>query len=227
MTACAAVRPSNAGRSRTRTAPPSRLAQRAAQDPESVAALLQRARTGDDRAWERLHERFAPMLRRIARSYRLSPTDVDDVVQNSWLALFNHIDRVREPAAVAAWLATTTRRECLRLLQRPLRESLVAEIDDSDARGDVAFADPERAVMAAERRVALGHALATLPDRHRRLMTLLSPSPTWTTRGSAPPWRCRSEASDRSALAASRGSSAIPSCAISMHATSDAAALAH
>jgi DNA-directed RNA polymerase specialized sigma24 family protein len=58
-----------------------------------------------------------------------------------------------------------------------VRESLVAEIDDPEVRGDETFADPERAVMAAERRVALGHALATLPDRHRRLMTLLVAEP--------------------------------------------------
>ena len=141
---------------------------------ETIAELLHTARTGDDRAWERLHERFAPMLRGIARSYRLSSTDIDDVVQTTWLQLFNHIDRVREPAAVAGWLATTARRECLRMLQTPMRERLS---DDPELGDGNDLADPERELMSAELRVALGRALATLPERHRRLMTMLVSQP--------------------------------------------------
>jgi RNA polymerase sigma factor (sigma-70 family) len=139
-----------------------------------VVELVRAARTGDHRAWERLYDRFSPMLRGIARSYRLSPSDVDDVLQNSWLRLFDHIDRIREPTAVAGWLATTTRRECLRLLQLPLRESPTA---DPDAGGASESFDPERELLAAERRVILDRALATLPDRHRKLMTMLVAQP--------------------------------------------------
>jgi RNA polymerase sigma factor (sigma-70 family) len=138
-----------------------------------VVELVRAARAGDDRAWERLYDRFSPMLRGIARSYRLSPSDVDDVLQNSWLRLFDHIDRIREPTAVAGWLATTTRRECLRLLQLPMRESPTA---DPDA-GASDSSDPERELLAAERRVILGRALATLPERHRKLMTMLVAQP--------------------------------------------------
>lgn len=139
-----------------------------------VAELVGAARTGDDRAWERLHARFAPLLRGIARSYRLSPSDVDDVAQTTWLRLFDHIDRLREPAAVAGWLATTARRECLRVLQTPLRE---CPSDDPELGDRTDFADPESELLAAEQRVALGHALAVLPERHRELMTLLVAEP--------------------------------------------------
>jgi RNA polymerase sigma factor (sigma-70 family) len=139
-----------------------------------VVELVRAARTGDDRAWERLYDRFSPMLRGIARSYRLSPSDVDDVLQNSWLRLFDHIDRIREPTAVAGWLATTTRRECLRLLQLPMRESPTA---DPDSGSTSESSDPERELLAAEQRVILGRALATLPERHRKLMAMLVAQP--------------------------------------------------
>jgi RNA polymerase sigma factor (sigma-70 family) len=139
-----------------------------------VVELVRAARAGDDRAWERLYDRFSPMLRGIARSYRLSPSDIDDVLQNSWLRLFDHIDRIREPTAVAGWLATTTRRECLRVLQLPMRESPTA---DPDSGGASESADPERELLAAERRLILGRALSTLPERHRKLMTMLVAQP--------------------------------------------------
>jgi RNA polymerase sigma factor (sigma-70 family) len=140
----------------------------------AVVELVRAARAGDDHAWERLVDRFSPMLRGIARSYRLSPSDIEDVLQNTWLRLFNHIDRVREPTAIAGWLATTTRRECLRLLQLPTRECPTADPDLGDS-GD--SLDPERELLAAERRMVLGRALATLPERHRKLMTLIVAQP--------------------------------------------------
>jgi RNA polymerase sigma factor (sigma-70 family) len=143
-------------------------------DGAGLSELVRAARAGDDAAWERLHNRFAPLLRGIARSYRLSPCDVDDVVQTTWLRLLHHIHRLREPAAVAGWLATTARRECLRVLQGPVRE---CPSDDPELGEGSHFADPESEVLAAEQRVALGHALAVLPERHRRLMTMLVAEP--------------------------------------------------
>jgi hypothetical protein len=50
------------------------------------------------RTQECLNERFIPMLRFVARSYRLSPIDVDDVVQTTWRRL-HHVAPLREPAA--------------------------------------------------------------------------------------------------------------------------------
>lgn len=166
----------------------------------ALIALVAAARSGDERAWERLHSRFTPMLRSIAHSYRLSSSDVDDAVQMTWVRLVSHIGRVREPAALAGWLATTIRRECLRLLQRPIRE----HVTDDPQLGeciDLVF-DPERALLAAERRMLLARALDTLPERHRRLMVLLLTQPKMdyetvsTTlgmpRGSIGPIRARS-----------------------------------
>lgn len=166
----------------------------------ALLELVSAARAGDDRAWERLHARFSPMLRGIARSYRLSSSDVDDAVQMAWVRLVTHIARLREPAAIGAWLATTTRRECLRLLQGPVRERVT---DDPDL-GDGAdwSADPEHELLAAERRAALGRALDTLPERHRQLMALLVAQPAMDyqtlsatlgmPRGSIGPIRARS-----------------------------------
>jgi RNA polymerase sigma factor (sigma-70 family) len=144
------------------------------EDATGLSELVCAARTGDDRAWDRLHARFVPLLRGVARSYRLAPSDVDDVVQTTWLRLLHSIDRLREPSAIAGWLATTARRECLRVLQGPMRE---CPSDDPELGDRCDFADPESELLAAEQRVALGRALAVLPERHRRLMTLLVSEP--------------------------------------------------
>jgi RNA polymerase sigma factor (sigma-70 family) len=136
-----------------------------------LVALVAAARVGDDAAWRCLVTRFERRLRDVVRSYRLSAADVDDVLQTTWLRLFSHIGEIREPAAVGGWLATTARRECLRLLQGPVREQLT---DDPDLGEQREQDGPESELLAAERRAVLNRALATLPDRHRELMTLLA-----------------------------------------------------
>jgi len=139
-----------------------------------LAALVRAARTGDNDAWTRLIDRYDRVLRRIARSYRLGPADVDDVVQMAWIRLYQNIDRLREPAAIGHWVATTTRRQAMRVLQSHVRE----QPSDDPELGDVAASNPpEAVVLAAEDRVVLGRAIAVLPGRQRELMTLLAAQP--------------------------------------------------
>lgn len=136
-----------------------------------LATLVDAARAGDDTAWRCLVARFERRLRDVVRSYRLSAADVDDVLQTTWLRLFSHIGEIREPAAIGGWLATTARRECLRLLQAPMREQLTDDPELGEQRDEDG---PEIELLAAERHAVLNRALATLPERHRALMTLLA-----------------------------------------------------
>ncbi len=128
----------------------------------------------ENAAWMRLIARHDRTLRTIARSYRIGAADVDDVVQVTWTRLYEHADRIRDPSAVAAWLATTVRREAMRVLQRTVREQPLgaapAELSDDTNR-------PETVVLAAEERAILGRAVAGLPGRQRDLLSLLAIRP--------------------------------------------------
>src|SRR6266576_4784838 len=83
-----------------------------------VVALVVRARGGDERAWAALVERYAPLIWSLCCRYRLDTTDTADVGQNVWLLLVNQLGKIRDPAALPGWLATTTRRECQRVVNK-------------------------------------------------------------------------------------------------------------
>jgi RNA polymerase sigma factor (sigma-70 family) len=83
-----------------------------------VATLVMRARNGDELAWDALVERYAPLIWSLCRRYRLDGADAGDVGQNVWLQLVDQLGKIRDPAALPGWLATTTRRECQRVLDR-------------------------------------------------------------------------------------------------------------
>jgi len=82
-----------------------------------VTDLVTRARNGDRQAWDALVERYAPLIWSICRRHRVDGADADDVGQSVWLQLVDQLDKVRDPAALPGWLATTTRRECARVLR--------------------------------------------------------------------------------------------------------------
>jgi RNA polymerase sigma factor (sigma-70 family) len=137
----------------------------------NTSMLVCAARNGDRTAWSQLFEHFEPVVRGIARSFRLQPADVDDVVQGTWIELLDHIDAIRRPEALPGWLATVTRRRALRTLQVGARECLTDDLRTLMGSDD--DGDPQAQVIAAERQAALADAVAELPDRPRRVMTML------------------------------------------------------
>jgi RNA polymerase sigma factor (sigma-70 family) len=92
-----------------------------------VADLVRAAGAGDQNAWNSLVDRYSGLVWHIARGHRLGEADANDVVQTVWLRLVESLPRLREPAAVGGWLATTARNESLRLLRRSGREVVEAD----------------------------------------------------------------------------------------------------
>ena len=146
-------------------------------DDPPVTDLVRRARNSDKQAWDALVERYAPLIWSICRRYRLDGADADDAAQSVWLHLVDQLARLREPAALAGWLATTTQRECLRVrraAQRPQASGYVPDIEDiPDEYAPIA----EQELLTAERHTALREALTHLPPRCQQLLVLLLEDP--------------------------------------------------
>jgi len=142
-----------------------------------VGALVDRARQGDQQAWDELVERFLPLVSALIARHRLRGHDADDVNQTVWLRLVEHLADLREPRALPGWIATTTRHECLRVIDRSRRTLAV------DPQSTPQFDRPDEQValdddlLALERQQALRAALAELPDDRRELLTLLLADP--------------------------------------------------
>jgi RNA polymerase sigma factor (sigma-70 family) len=139
-----------------------------------VIDLVARARSGDQQAWDALVERYAPLIWSICRRYRLVGPDAEDVAQSVWLQLVNHLDKIRDPAALPGWLATTTRRACARVPRGPRACGYVPDVEGiADQRAEQA----EQELLAAERHAALREAFGDLPPFCQQLITLLIADP--------------------------------------------------
>jgi RNA polymerase sigma factor (sigma-70 family) len=135
--------------------------------------LVQSAADGDQDAWNALVDRFASTVWAVARGHRLNSADAADVFQTTWLRLFEHLGRIQQPERVGAWLATTARRECLRLIRISGRE--VASGGDFEAIVDpMTSRSPDRQVVDAERDRIVSDLIEQLPTRSQLLLRLLS-----------------------------------------------------
>lgn len=137
------------------------------------------AAAGEERAWAALVDRFAGLVAAVARDHGLSPADAADVSQTTWLRLAEHLHRLRDPARVGLWLATTARNESLRLVRWAQRSVPV------DPAFDIAGVDQAPAVdyrlMREERDAALWRAFESLsPPCKVLLRTLMAdPAPSY------------------------------------------------
>ena len=83
--------------------------------------LIDRARRGEGDAWEELVERLGGLVWSVARGFRLTIDEAEDIGQATWLRLVENLDRIRDPERLGLWLATTARREAMRYLNRQSR----------------------------------------------------------------------------------------------------------
>ena len=145
-------------------------------DDPTVVALVARAARGDPGAWDEIVERYAPLVWSICARFQLSSHDREDVSQSVWLLLVEQLGKLREPAALPGWLATTTHRECLRVVMAARKsERLGTGLDDALQFVDHTIIDEE--ILMAERNAALRAACAELPTRCQQLLAMLTSDP--------------------------------------------------
>jgi RNA polymerase sigma factor (sigma-70 family) len=143
-------------------------------DDSELATLVQAAAAGDSEAWEDLVGRFSGLVWSIARAHRLNPATTADVSQTVWLRLVENLDRIRQPDRLGAWLASVTRRECLRVLRGSDREVPAPSNPESDPRS---AREVDADLLTLERNAALRGALDRLPPQWRSLMRVMMADP--------------------------------------------------
>jgi RNA polymerase sigma factor (sigma-70 family) len=140
-------------------------------EADEVADAVRRAAKGDQRAWDALVAAFGRMVWAVATGHRLGPADAGEVSQTTWLRLVEHLDRIEQPERLGGWLATTARRESLRLIKLRSREFPTDDESRLDHAGDAPT--PETVALDHERDADVRRAFSELPERCRLLLHLV------------------------------------------------------
>lgn len=117
------------------------------------AELVRACRAGQPGAWALLVQRFSRYVYAIAaQGFRLSQPDAEDVFQEVFARAYEHLDRLRDDAAVRPWLAQLTRRlavDRLRASSREQADEAALEILDRQATGELDRLDTAMSVRQA------------------------------------------------------------------------------
>lgn len=142
--------------------------------------LIHRCRHGDATAWQRLIHRYARLVHSVPVRYGLMPAEVDDIGQDVFLALAQHLHQIADPESLPAWLITTARRASWRALQRRKREQPLSEINLTDVETEhllqpVGHQAPslQELLEGWEYQEALVQGMTKLGERCRELLTLI------------------------------------------------------
>ncbi|MBI2242720.1 MAG: sigma-70 family RNA polymerase sigma factor [Nocardioides sp.] len=115
---------------------------------------------------------MTPVLWHVVRSYRLSESAAEDVIQTTWLALVRRRAAILDAKAVGGWLTTTARREAWRVAQAT---SAAAPADDDDLAPLLPRQrSAEDAVVQRDEGDRLWAAVDRLPERCRRLLRIVA-----------------------------------------------------
>jgi RNA polymerase sigma-70 factor, ECF subfamily len=151
---------------------------------DSDAELLGRLRSGDERAFVSLVERYHDSMLRVATSFVPSRAVAEEVVQDTWLAALRGLAGFEGRSSLRTWLFRILVNRARTTGVREHRSIPIADagpaVDASRFGLDGAWiAPPEQWIEEAESRLAAGklaallHAsLDDLPDRQREVVTL-------------------------------------------------------
>jgi RNA polymerase sigma-70 factor (ECF subfamily) len=137
------------------------------------AALLDRARRGEEAAFEQLYRSFERPVYTLALRLTGRREEAQDVLQETMMKLFDRIGAFRGDSPFWGWLRQIAVNEALMLLRRRGRLLVEGSLDEDGRFGEAVLSDheqmlPPRAADAA----LLGRALGELPGATRSVLWL-------------------------------------------------------
>ena len=154
-------------------------------DRETELTLIGRLRAGDQTALESLMEQYASRVYRLAYGITRNAGDAEEVVQDTFLTLFQKIHTFEQRAALGSWLYRVATNAALmkRRGQRGDREvSLESQLpkflDNGRRAGDqsLLMADwsqnPEANLLSRETQMIVNQAIDALPEQYRAVLLL-------------------------------------------------------
>ncbi|MBK9654564.1 MAG: RNA polymerase sigma factor [Rhodanobacteraceae bacterium] len=138
--------------------------------PESDSALVDRARSGDVRAFQRLFERHARPMHAVCARLLGDSIAAEDAVQEAFLKAHRRLDQFDGRAAFSTWLHRIAVNTSIEMLRR--RQSATDDSEEVLAEAVDVHADPSLGVSQSELVRGVGAALQQLTTLERSVFVL-------------------------------------------------------
>jgi RNA polymerase sigma-70 factor (ECF subfamily) len=138
--------------------------------------LIEKARAGDRRAFDRLLEEARPRAVAVAMKVLRNPNDAEDAVQEAMLKVWRYLPRFEGRASFFTWIHRIVMNSSLDLRRKEKVRATEREENDDGERVDISEPaheeTPERIMQAREASAQVQTALADLSPAHREAIVL-------------------------------------------------------
>jgi RNA polymerase sigma-70 factor, ECF subfamily len=151
-------------------------------DEPTELELLRQAKSGDFSAFQRLIVNLQPRVYGLAFRILQQPQDAEDVTQQTFMALIEHLDEFRGESSIATWVLKIASNNALKVIRkrRSLKVVSMSEMSSDDNYSDVPhpeFIAPwskpaDEIAQQVEVQSEIEAALAELDDKYRLVFIL-------------------------------------------------------
>ena len=148
-------------------------------EPQSDEQLVELAQNGDDGAFPELVKRYSRRIFRVARNITNHDEDSEDVLQETFMKAYKHLDTFQGNSKFYTWLVRIAMNEALMKLRKRRTGKLVS-LDEELSTGEdtvireiaVWEGNPEDTYSQEELRELLDKTISSLPEGFRTVFVL-------------------------------------------------------
>jgi len=145
--------------------------------------LVQRVRTGDQRAFKTLVERYQKKVFSVALGMLKDREEARDVSQEAFVKVYKYLDHFKGDASFYTWLYRITVNICIDVMRRKgaskgdqVEFDETIQLDTSEANlgalGSKLGTNPQKAMLRKELAEKIEAALKEVPEKHRAILLL-------------------------------------------------------
>jgi len=135
------------------------------------ARLVQECLNGDEKAWNRLIDKYKRLIYSVPVKYRMSPDDAADIFQNVCVDLFTNLSKLRKVESLRSWLITVATHKCFHFNRQQRNQDVELDAMEQEVAEDIAPA-PEM-LQEVQEEQAVRDAIIKLSPRCAELVRLL------------------------------------------------------
>jgi RNA polymerase sigma factor (sigma-70 family) len=139
-------------------------------DPQNYnihADILDRCISGDHKAYEEIYKLYSRSMYNVALRLVKDRDEAEDVLQDSFISAFSHLNSFQGNASFGAWLKRIVINKSINYLKKKRTEPLSEEVDMEDQESD--FSVYELDQLSVQR---IKKALLELPEGYRTVLSL-------------------------------------------------------
>ena len=129
--------------------------------------LVESARSGDDKAFERLVEKHRARIDATISSFIKNPQDREDIAQETFINAYRNLHQLSKPDSFSYWLVTIAQNFCRNWLSKHQNHTIpIDEVNENLLNSDNS---PDREAIETEQHQIIRQAIKTLPESERQI----------------------------------------------------------